>query len=182
MYVYIHISLSCWVPFHPPCHSSRLPQSTKLTSLWSPRALFSTHGSSTSWKLDGWGGLLSSCWKSGPQTSSFKWEALLQVKELGEKILKPLWNTSPSSPRQAVRKAALQVPCLFGTQASEDLSFWCRIPSFKPCCVRTYDPVLNSGPCVTVRAMENKVATQLFWMVSQCSWFLATEKCFQGQD
>lgn len=25
--------------------------------------------------------------------------------------------------------------------------------------------MLNSGPCVTVRAVENKVATQLFWMV-----------------
>ena len=101
----IHTSLPCWAPFHPPCHSSRSPQSTELSSLWFPLALFSTRGSSTSWQLDGYGGLLSSCWKSGPQTSSFKWEALLQVKELEEKILTPLWNISASSPRQARKES-----------------------------------------------------------------------------
>ena len=89
-------------------------------------------------------------------------EVSLQVTELEEKILKPHRTFLSLHPAKPLRKAGVQATSLLGTGATEGLSLWCNVPSFRPCCVHTYDPWLKLGPHATKWAMKNKVATQLF--------------------
>lgn len=101
-----------------------------------------------------------SVWSSDQQLQHG--EASLQGMEPEEKTLKPHGTFLGLHPDRPLGKAGLQAAYLLGTGVTGGLSFWCRVPPFGPCCVHTYDPQLTPGPQVTMRAMENKVATQLF--------------------
>lgn len=89
-------------------------------------------------------------------------EASLQGMEPEEKTLKPPGPLLGLHPDRPLGTTSPRATHLLATEDTEGLAFWSRVPPSGPCCVHTYDPQLTPGPQVTMRAMENKVATQRF--------------------